>query len=350
MLVRNAWSVTPFGLGDMPQKDIESGDLPTVNSFQNPTPPVPLRYGGTLPPGEMALGLGYGESFVLLLVFYEVLNERISRFNVLGHLVSGYERWTGKGKHRHVGISLGVRKNKKQIAVLPYDLSCWNSRLSGIGYITSERAPFVNTSNIETTASNCISASDALYVDIDATTVDLILHNFQLGNGAYVWNRLPRSGIKYPSLWTIVRDHFMYLVFSRGTAVEMSRIDSEIDRADGEAQCAQYVLILLVYMLKNNLIDGADEKHRNLIYSLVFRKTSIHPHTMWETLVSTGVFAIVDKKCIVTTLKQFTCNQRTWDDTCKLTDVRLSNPYDTLIALNEILIWEFKYTHLFPPA
>jgi len=332
----------------MPQEDTESEPLRNADSSQVPVPPVPLRYGASLSPGNTPLGLGYGESFVLILVFYEVLSESIGRFNVLGRLVSTYEKWTGKGKHHHVGISLGVRKNKKQIAVLPYDLSCWNSRLSGIGYIASERIPCLKQTKDVTIPSNCISASDALYLDIDVSMVDLILHNFQLGSGAYVWNRLPRRGIKYPSLWTIIRDHLMYIVFYRGTAVEMSRINAEIDAAENEAQCAQYVLMLLVYMLQNNLIACADEKHKNLIYALVFRKTSIHPHTLWEALVSTGVFALVDHKCTVTTLKQFTCNQGTWDETCKLTDVKLSNPYDTLIALNEILVWEFKHTHLFP--
>jgi len=313
-----------------------------------PCPPAPLRYGAPLGPGDTPLALGYGESFVLLLMFYEVLEERISRFDILSRLVSRYEQWTGKGRHRHVGISLGVRKDTKQIALLPYDLSCWNSRLSGIGYIASQASTIWREIPKENAPENCISASEALYVDIDVTMVDLILHNFQLGNGAYVWNRLPRKGIKYPSLWTILRDHLMFLIFWRRTPVEMSRVDAEIDATDHEAQCAQYVLVLLVYMLKHNLVQGADEKHKNLIYALVYRKTSVHPHTLWVALVSTGIFSIVDRKCTVTTLQQFTRNQNTRDETRKLTDIKLTNPYDTLIALNEILVWEFKYTHLFP--
>lgn len=314
----------------------------------SPYPPTPLRYGAPLRSCDTPLALGLGESFVLLLMFYEVLGERISPFNMMARLVSRYEKWTGKSRHRHVGISLGVRKDNRQIAVLPYDLSCWNSRLSGIGYIASRASTLWREVPKQSAPENCISASDALYVDIDVTMVDLILHNFQLGSGAYVWNRLPQKGIKYPSLWTILRDHLMYLLFYRRTPVKMSRIDEEIDATADEAQCAQYVLVLLVYMLKHDLLCGANEKHKNVIYALVYRKTSVHPHTLWDTLVSTGIFSAVDRKCTVTTLQQFTRNQNTCDETRKLCDIKLANPYDTLIALNEILVWEFKYTHLFP--
>jgi len=278
-------------------------------------------------------------------MFYEVLEERIDHFNFLARLVSSYELWTGKGKHRHVGISIGVCKNMQEMAVLLYDLSCWNSWLSGIGYVTLE-----SKSHCQTKARgghNCISASDVLFVDIDVTTVDQILQNFQLGSGAYVWNRLPRNVIVYPLLWTILRDHVMFMLHHWRKTVDLPRIDMKIDAANQEAQCAQYVLMLLVFMLKQNSVQGATEKHKNCIYALVFHKTSLHPHTLWEVLVPTKVFFGVPVKCKVTTLQQFTRNQNTRDETRKLTDIILSDPYRTEIALNEILVWEFKYTHLF---
>jgi len=314
-----------------------------------PIPPAPLRYGAPHGAGDTALGLEHGESFVLLLIFYEVLHEQIGRFNIMSRLVSTYEQWTGKGKHRHVGISLGVRKNTQQIAVLPYDLSCWNSRLSGIGYICSDssaRMPLHDRAAAGLVG-NSISASDALYIDIDVGTVDQILQNYQLGSGAYVWNRLPMVGIRYPTIWTILRDHLMYLMFYCRTPVVLTLVDKEMDAVNQEAQCAQYVLMLLVHMLKTNRVSGATEKHKNTIYGLVFRKASLHPHTLWEVLSSTGVFASVSTKCAVTALKQFTRTQNTRDEPCKLTDIKLINPYHTY-ALNEILVWEFKHTHLFP--
>jgi len=313
------------------------------------TPQAPLRYGAPYGAGDTPLGLGHGESFVLLLIFYEVLHEEIARFDILARLVSTYERWTGKGKHRHVGISLGVRKNTQQIALLPYDLSCWNSRLSGIGYISSDssaRMP-VQDRTAAGLVGNCISASDALYIDIDVGTVDLILQNYQLGSGAYVWNRLPMTGIRYPTIWTIIRDHILYILFYCRTPVILPLVDKEIDAMNQEAQCAQYVLMLLVYMLKANRVGGATEKHKNTIYSLVYRKASLHPHTLWEVLGSTGVFASVGTKCAVSMLQQFTRTQCTRDVSGKLADIKLTNPYCTY-ALNEILVWEFKHTHLFP--
>jgi hypothetical protein len=307
-----------------------------------------MRYGAPLGAGDTALGLEHGESFVLLLIFYEVLHEQIGRFHILARMVATYEKWTGKGKHRHVGISLGVRKNTQQIAVLPYDLSCWNSRLSGIGYISSDssaRMP-VQDRAAAGLVGNCIAASDALYIDIDVGTVDQILQNYQLGSGAYVWNRLPMIGIRYPTIWTIIRDHILYVLFYCRTPVILTLVDKEIDAVNREAQCAQYVLMLLVYMLKANRVHGATEKHKNSIYALVYRKASLHPHTLWEVLAETGVFASVGTKCAVTMLQQFARTQNTRDESGKLADIKLTNPYYTY-ALNEILVWEFKHTHLF---
>lgn len=307
-----------------------------------------LQYDTTLT-GDTELGLQHGESFVLLLMFYEVLNERIGRFNVMSRLMSAYERYSGKYKHRHVGISLGVRQNNKQIAVLPYDLSCWNSRLSGIGYIASDAQTALQEAIAQTRRNpeNSISASDALYVDIHVTTVDQILQNFRLGSEAFVWNKLPRMGIRYPSLRTILQDHISYMLFAWRRPVNMPQVDAELEIINSEAQCAQYVLLLLIFLLRTQQIPHATSIHMNSIFALVYQKTSLHPHTLWQVLLATGVFAAVDEKCQVSTLQQFTRNRNLQDGIRKLTDIKLTNPYDTLIALNEILIWEFKHTHQF---
>jgi len=74
-----------------------------------PVPPAPLRYGAPHGAGDTALGLEQSESFVLLLIFYEVLHDKIGRFNVMARLVSTYEQWTGKGCHTNQVI---ITKNK----------------------------------------------------------------------------------------------------------------------------------------------------------------------------------------------------------------------------------------------
>ena len=306
--------------------------------------------------GGAETGLGQGESFVLLLIFYQVLNERINGYNVMARLVSLYERCTGKIKHRHVGISLGVRKKDNQIAILPYDLSCWNSRLSGVCYLSDDDTPALRGGlQAAAAGSNSIAASDALYVDIHVTMVDEILQNFRLRSGAFVWNKLPRKGVRYPSLRTILTDHLRY-TFSYGRpTVTLSRVDLELESINSESQCAQYVLPLVVSLLRNKQIPHATTTHMNSIFSLVFRKTSLHPHLLWQSLVDTGVFAQVGAHCKVRTLRQFTVSapgpggpgHASHQQTHKLTDIKLTNPYDTEIALNEILIWEFKNLHNF---
>jgi hypothetical protein len=293
-----------------------------------------------LPSLDTPLGLQHGESFILLFMFYEVLNENIGTWNVLSRLVSLYERLSGKQKHRHVGISLGIRKNNKQILVLPYDLSCWNSRLSGISYISSHREDTRPTANY-------ISASDAVYVDIHVTIFDQILQNFKVNSDAFVWNRLPRKGIKYPTLRTIIRDHVLYTLHYCRKAVDLQQIDIELEKINNEAQCAQYVLMLLIYLLRAQQIPNATSGHMNSIYSLVYRKTSLHPHTLWGALLATNVFKVVEEKCSVLTLQQFTHCSRNYGAIGKLTDIKMDNPFDARVPLNEILVYECKHTHQF---
>jgi len=293
-----------------------------------------------LAPQDMPLGLQQGESFILLFMFYEVLNENIGTWNVLPRLVSLYERLSGKQKHRHVGISLGIRKNNKQILVLPYDLSCWNSRLSGISYISTHQKDTLSPANY-------ISASDAVYMDIHVTVFDQILQNFKLNSDAFVWNRLPRKGIKYPTLSTIIWDHVLYTLHYHRKAVDLEQIDIELEKINNEAQCAQYVLMLLIYLLRTQQIPNATSGHMNSIYSLVYRKTSLHPHTLWHALLATNVFKVVEANCSVLTLQQFTHSASNYGAIGKLTDIKLDNPFDARVPLNEILVYECKYTHQF---
>jgi hypothetical protein len=298
---------------------------------------------------ETPLGLEHGESFVLLFMFYEVLDEQFGGWNILSRLVSMYERFSGKQKHRHVGISLGIRKNNRQFVVLPYDLSCWNSRLSGIAYISSHlhEVPQMSTTGVPKVNSNSICASDALYVDIHVTTFDQILHNFKINSDAYVWNKLPRKGIKYPTLKTILWDSLYYILYYNRKQVDLPQVEIELEKMNNEAQCAQYVLILLVYLLRTQQIQQATKIHMNTIFSLVYQKTSLHPHTLWNVLVNTGVFQMVDKTSSFATVQQFSRHRDNYGVTGKLKDIKLDNPYHTLIALNEILIYEFKHTHQF---
>jgi hypothetical protein len=300
-------------------------------------------------PHETPVGLEHGESFILLFMFYEVLHEQFMGWNILSRLVSLYERVSGKQKHRHVGISLGIRKNNRDIVVLPYDLSCWNSRESGISNISSHSGEVaLGLGGIDTELKpNMISASDALYVDIHVTTFDQILHNFKLNSDAYVWNKLPRKGIRYPTLTTILRDGLYYMLYYYRKAVDLQEVDIELEKINNEAQCAQYVLILLIYLLRTQQIQYASNIHMNTIFSLVYQKTSLHPHTLWNVLLDTKVFNVVSNTCSVVALQQFSRNRNHHGMTGKLSDIKLDNPYDTLIALNEILIYEFKYTHQF---
>jgi len=219
----------PMNSAFMPQHCAAHADrMPQVVGTMPPKPCESEERHGKAPPlgGSPGTGLGQGESFVLLLIFYEVLNERINGYNVMARLVSLYERCTGKIKHPHVGISLGVRKKDNQIAILPYDLSCWNSRLSGVCYISDDDTPALRgglkAARSSSSSSNLIAASDALYVDIHVTMVDEILQNFRLCSGAFVWNKLPRKGVRYPSLRTILTDHLRYMfAFGRPTTISI---------------------------------------------------------------------------------------------------------------------------------
>ena len=77
--------------------------------------------------------LGSNDTYVAVLIFYSAKDVLLSDSNLITFAIQKIETITGKSKHRHVGLSLGVLMNHKNIRMsrLPFDLSCWSGRKSG---------------------------------------------------------------------------------------------------------------------------------------------------------------------------------------------------------------------------
>ena len=69
------------------------------------------------------------ETFVFVFIFNEVVGLQLAWYDFFKWLVVLSEYCFGQYRHRHVGISIG-RRLKNRITLLPYDLSCWNGRVS----------------------------------------------------------------------------------------------------------------------------------------------------------------------------------------------------------------------------
>jgi len=278
-----------------------------------------------------------GESYVLIFVFYEVVSLQIAWFDVLKRLIVCCEWLCGQSRHRHVGISVGRRKNAS-FTILPYDLSCWNGRGSGATELSYQEDNDVSV--------NRIKASDAVYMDIPLNVVYELLHNHEKCSGAYVWNQLPTVGAVYPSVKTILYDLMYYcLVLKWAPAWDMPAITLELEKIQSESQCAQYVLLVTAYLLCNNCISVPGIE-KNKILSLLFHRTSLHPLTLWKILSTSVGMNILNTRHKFRIL-QHSLAECPLEDTLnkELRTLVLAQPFTT-VMLNPILILDLYGGHI----
>jgi hypothetical protein len=278
-----------------------------------------------------------GESYVLIFVFYEVVGLQIAWFDVVKRLIVCCEWLCGQSRHRHVGISVGTRKNTS-FTILPYDFSCWNGRGSGATELSYQDDNDVSV--------NRIKASDAVYMDIPLDVIYELLRNHEKFSGAYVWNKLPTVGAVYPSVKKILYDLMHYcLVCKWAAAWDMSAMTLELEKLQSESQCAQYVLLATAYLLCNNCISMSGIQ-KNKILSLLFQRTSLHPHTLWKILSTSAGMNILSTRHKIRIL-QHSLARCPLEDTFnkELRTLVLAQPFTT-VMLNPILILDLYGGHI----
>jgi len=148
-----------------------------------------------------------GPTFILIVLFYDVENKTRSVYSLFARLLTWYERVTGKAKHRHVGFNIGTLDARGQVTMLPYDISCFNLRSSGIALLSALDRDLRKQRN------NCVVCSDALYIEISAEFVDQVLGNLKTRNHAFKSNSLPTKNIPYPSQKTFIHDYFYFIFY-----------------------------------------------------------------------------------------------------------------------------------------
>jgi len=99
------------------------------------------------------------DSYVAVLIFYSAKDVLLSDSSLITFAIQKFETITGKSKHRHVGLSLGVLINHKNIRMLPFDFSCWSGRKSG--------ATQISKYSIDSVDSKMICGSDVIYLELD---------------------------------------------------------------------------------------------------------------------------------------------------------------------------------------
>jgi len=215
------------------------------------------------------------ETFVFVFIFYEVVGLQIAWYDVFKWFVVLSEYCLRQYRHRHVGISIG-RRLQDRITLLPYDLSCWNRRLSS--------PTVVRQHNDDSPTTNVVRASDAVYVDVPMSAVSELFDNFNERTAAvYANNQLPRAGATYPSLSTILIDICQYTFSLLYRAWGQADTRAETGKLQAQMQCAQFALVAVLYLIKKTHLRVEGNVHHGFL-TLLFQRTSLHPHTLWTAL------------------------------------------------------------------
>jgi len=284
-----------------------------------------------------------GPTFILIVLFYDVENEIRSLYSLFARLVTWYERVTGKAKHRHVGFNIGTLDALGQVTMLPYDISCFNSRSSGIALLS------VLDRDAQTKQNNCVVCSDALYVEISAEFVDEVLGNFKNRNHAFKSNSLPTKNIPYPSHKTFIHDYFYFIFyfscFRCGRACTLAQKDEELQRLSIRSQCTQYVLWLILRFSEQQTSISISGAFKQSLFRLLLRRTSLHPHTLWLVLTKYPVFKIMPHTTRIKLIQQDTIiNKSTPVFVTKLDNIFMHNPYNINTPLNESIVEAMKFS------
>ena len=220
-----------------------------------------------------------GPRFILIVLFYDVENETRSVYSLFARPLTWYKRVTGKAKHRHVRFDIRTSDARGQVTMLPYNISCFNSRSSGITLLS------VLYWDLRTQRKNPVVCNDALYVEKSAEFVDQVLGNFKNSNHAFKSNSFPTKNILYPSQQTFIHDYFYFIFnfsfFRCCRAFTLAQKDEELQRLSAKSQCTQYVLWLILRFSEQQTSISISGEFKQSLFQLLLRRTSWQPHTLW---------------------------------------------------------------------
>jgi hypothetical protein len=270
--------------------------------------------------------LEHNESYVAVLVFYSAKDALLADSGYISFAIQRFEKITGKSKHRHVGISLGVLMNNKNIRLMPFDFSCWSGRKSGATQISKYLS--------DSKDNRMICASDAIYFELDPEIYKSLvasLTSFDTSNVYHVTNGLPVNNIEYPSIKTIISDYVrsLYYIFVPATVWKMEEADACLNRNAECSQCSQWVLGFVIYCIRNDSIH-VGLKQKNEILSLLLDKTALHPHKLFKMLLKSKCFRHLSEEAKVFLAGEKIAVKKIW----------LDSP-ETLAIIPIATIWEF---------
>jgi len=142
---------------------------------------------------------------------------------------------------------------------------------------------------------NIIKARDAKYIDVNADVVHELLRNFGNTSGAYTWNHLPKSGVRYPKQFAIFGDFLRYLFYLRWKSWTKTESLCEIAQLQTQMQCAQFALLAIVYLIKNAGLSTNNEQYHKF-QSLLFYRTALHPNSLWQIMCHCPEFQTVTSR------------------------------------------------------
>jgi hypothetical protein len=270
--------------------------------------------------------LEINDTYVAVLVFYSAKDTLLADSGYIAFAIQKFEKISGKSKHRHVGISLGILTNQRTIRLLPFDFSCWSGRNSG--------ATQISKFSLDSKDNKLICASDAIYFELDPEIYKSLvssLTSFDTSTANQSSNGLPVNNIQYPSINTILSDYVksLYYIFVPATVWKMNEADACLNQNAQCAQCSQWALGLIIYCIRNNSIH-VGLKQKNEILSLLLDRTSLHPHKLFKVLLKSKCFKHLSEEAKITLAGEKIAIKKVW----------LESP-ETLSIIPITTVWEF---------
>jgi len=269
------------------------------------------------------------DTYVAVLIFYSAKDVLLSDSSLVTFAIQKFETITGKSKHRHVGLSLGVLTNNKKIRMLPFDFSCWSGRKSG--------ATQISKYSIDSGDSKMICGSDVIYFELDPDIFKSLvssLTNMDTSTASRGSTGLPVNNIQYPTIQTILSDYFrsFYYVFVPQTLWKIDQADACLSQNSEFSQCSQWVLGFVIHCIRNNSIH-VGMKQKNQIFSLLLHKTALHPHKLFRELLKSKCFKHLPEESKISMA----------GEKIPIKKICLRSP-DTLSIIPITTVWEFFET------
>ena len=222
-------------------------------------------------------------------------------------ILTQYERARGRSESMHVGLAVGFLDAAGVVALEGWEFGANVGRASGMCPLMASAQPSADTPVR-------LVVRNAMYLQISRTLANEFLDNFcYAGISPFApipaqYSGLPRAGVPYPSLHSILRRACVNLVpcalmlvaapraavtTQGGAPSRFHDIDEQLRGFHAEAQCAQFAMMPLLSMVAAQSADCTEQlsfADQARIRETARGGVGLHPHSVLTLLRSMPAF------------------------------------------------------------